>query len=72
MPSSPYETARQHAQALEPADQLRLIGELISRLGAELTTAPRSLLDLEGLGEEVWKGVDVEEYLRKERSSWSG
>jgi MoaA/NifB/PqqE/SkfB family radical SAM enzyme len=33
---------------------------------------PRSLLELEGLGEDVWQGVDVNEYLRRERSSWNG
>jgi hypothetical protein len=71
MPGSPYETARQHVEALPPAEQLRLISELISRLSSELAEPRRSLLELEGLGEEIWQGVDVEEYLRKERSSWT-
>jgi len=26
--------------------------------------------DLKGLGAEIWKDVDVEEYIRKERDSW--
>lgn len=30
----------------------------------------RSILELKGLGKEVWEGVDVEEYIRKERDSW--
>ena len=30
----------------------------------------RSILDLRGLGKEVWQGVDVTEYLRSERQSW--
>ena len=25
---------------------------------------------LRGLGKEIWKGLDVEEYIRKERESW--
>jgi hypothetical protein len=33
---------------------------------------PRSLLELEGLGQDVWQGVEVDEYLRRERSSWNG
>ena len=67
-----YENARKSIEALAPADQLRLIAELGSRLSASLDRQPRSLLELEGLGQEVWQGVDVDEYLRRERSSWDG
>ena len=42
-------------------DQLRLVAELISRLGGELTREPRSLLELEGLGRELWEGTDVDD-----------
>lgn len=31
---------------------------------------PLSILDLRGLGKEIWKGVDPAEYIRKERESW--
>ncbi len=31
---------------------------------------PLSLRDLKGLGKEIWKGIDVEEYIKKERESW--
>ena len=29
-----------------------------------------SLRDLKGLGKEIWKNVDVEDYIKKERDSW--
>jgi len=29
-----------------------------------------SLRDLKGLGKEIWKDVDVEDYVKKERESW--
>jgi hypothetical protein len=70
--ATPYENARKSVEALGPADQLRLIAELTSRLSGRLDRSPRSLLELEGLGEEVWQAVDVDEYLRRERSSWNG
>lgn len=41
------------------------------RLGA--LPRPRkkhSILELEGLGEEIWKGVDAAEYVKQERDSW--
>jgi hypothetical protein len=53
-------------------DRLRLVAGIISRLSGELGQPPRSLLELEGLGHEVWQSVDVEDYLRRERSSWNG
>ncbi len=72
MPNTPYEAARNSVEALPPSDRLRLIAELISRMSDSLDGPPRSLLELEGLGQEVWQGVDVDQYLREERSSWSG
>lgn len=45
--------------------------EVVSILAAELETQERrSLLDLEGLGREVWQGVDAAEYVEQERRSW--
>ena len=35
-------------------------------------TSGVSLLNLRGLGKEVWRGVDVQEYLRGERDAWDG
>jgi len=29
-----------------------------------------SILELRGLGKEIWKGVDAVEYVRAERDSW--
>ena len=52
--------------------KLRLVAEIISRMSGELGQQPRSLLELEGLGQELWQSVDVEDYLRRERSSWNG
>jgi hypothetical protein len=72
MSTTPYENARKSIEALGPADQLRLVAELVSRLSGELNQKPRSLLELEGLGQEVWQGVDADEYVRRERASWNG
>lgn len=69
---SPYEIARKSVEALDPADQFRLLSELSARLSGELGRRPRSLMELEGLGQEVWQGLDVDDYIRQERSSWDG
>ncbi len=31
---------------------------------------PLSLKNLKGLGKEIWKDVDIEDYIKKERESW--
>ena len=32
----------------------------------------RSILRLQGLGKEIWAGIDAQEYVNRERSSWGG
>jgi hypothetical protein len=73
MPASPYDQAKRSVEALPAADQMRLISELAGRLSGQVEGQPhRSLLELRGLGKDIWQGVDVDEYLRQERSSWGG
>src|SRR5579883_3567224 len=70
MPDPRYESAKRSVQALGPADQLRLIAELAASLRGEVEREPRrSLLEFQGLGKSIWQGIDVEEYLRRERRS---
>lgn len=70
---TPYDRAKRSVQALGRGDQLRLIAEIVVRLSGEVDRQPsRSLLELQGLGKDVWQGVDADEYLRRERSSWNG
>jgi hypothetical protein len=72
MATTPYENARKLIETLGPADQLRLIAELTSRLSGTLDRRSRSLLEFEGLGQDLWQGIDVDEYLRQERSTLIG
>ncbi len=50
--------------------------ELIARLSAHLANkrarrAQRvSWMEMAGVGAEVWKGMDAQEYVRQERASW--
>ena len=68
-----YDEAKRSVEALPAGDQLRLIAELAGRLGGQIERQPRrSLLELRGLGKTVWQNIDVDEYLRRERSSWGG
>ena len=60
------------SERLSPSDRLRLIGILSNRLRDELDqgTGPIDMLSLTGLGADVWQGLDVGQYLERERASW--
>ena len=53
------EEARQHGLSLEELVHGRLVPGLRPR--------KRNITDLEGLGKEIWQGVDVREYLAELR-----
>jgi hypothetical protein len=46
----------------------------LKQIEARLSDKPerprRDILELDGLGMEFWRSIDVDEYLRKERDSW--
>jgi len=68
-----YENALQLAVSLSREDQQRLIAELAARAEGEVTTEPQhSIMELEGLGKEIWEGIDAQEYVNEERASWNG
>ena len=60
------------SRRLSPADQLRLISLLSERLrlGMDTYSETIDMLSLAGLGAELWQGIDVEDYIDRERASW--
>ena len=68
-----YYEVLDRAQRLAPADQLRLLEELAALVRHQITAQKRrSILELEGLGKEIWQDVDAQEYIDRERASWDG
>lgn len=67
------EIYERHVKQLSPAERLRL-AEMIAQDIAETTeskaTPKRSLLELEGLGAEIWEGIDAQEYVNELRKEW--
>ncbi len=66
---------QQHIKPLHPAERLNLTALIIQDLAATMpreAEAPRerSLLELEGLGAEIWEGVDAQEYVNELRREW--
>jgi len=67
-----YGDILKRASQLSAEDLLRLSEELSQRAGRKNGRSEHRILDLEGLGKEVWKGVDPDQYVAKERESWDG
>jgi len=61
----------QYVKSLSARERLQLV-ELIVRDLAAASEAPRqrSLLELEGLGAEIWHGIDAQEYVDELRKEW--
>lgn len=72
MAKSPYDELIDQVKRLSVEEQQRLVEELTQHAARENGDAPRSILELEGLGAELWQGIDPDEYVAKERDSWGG
>jgi hypothetical protein len=73
MATASYKSALQMAASLSRDEQLRLIHDLTMQAAkAPDADQPTSVLELCGLGEEIWRQMDAQEYVSGERSSWNG
>jgi hypothetical protein len=59
-------------RGLSPDDRIRLL-QLIARDLVEPDSSDRrkrSIMELEGLGAEIWEGVDAQQYVNELRKEW--
>jgi hypothetical protein len=63
-----------HIKSLAPVERLELLALIARELAAEETVAPseplHSILELDGLGKEIWEGIDAQEYVNALRDEW--
>jgi hypothetical protein len=68
------EIYRRHIKSLSRAERLRLLAIVAQDLATEpaqpLEGQQRSLLELEGLGAEIWQSVDGQAYIDELRKEW--
>jgi hypothetical protein len=55
---------------LEPREQLAVAERVIKRLRELEPKKVRHWHELEGLGKEIWQGVDANHYIRELRDEW--
>lgn len=58
---------------LDLPEQLNIWEQWIHTIRKQLLLARgHSILELRGLGKEIWQSIDIEQYIDQERSSWNG
>jgi hypothetical protein len=65
-----YET---HIKGLPVDQQLRLLAMIAQEVSSSVSTRSgrrRSLLELEGLGADMWEGTDAQDYVDELRREW--
>lgn len=68
-----YHNILKSVETLSRPEQFRLIADLAEYLRAETASEPpTSILELQGLGKGIWRGIDAQEYVDRERASWNG
>jgi hypothetical protein len=73
MSSYAYQEILEKVLQLPSEEKLKLIEAILADLrrtheiGKE---PPRNIMDYEGFAKDLWKGIDVQEYLNEERNSW--
>jgi hypothetical protein len=77
MSTSPqYDEILNRFERLSTADQLQLLEDLVSLMRRQVIAQPsparHSIMELRGLGKEIWEGIDAQEYVNQERASWNG
>ncbi len=73
MPTTDYYELLQRVRHLEPAEQVRLLKDLTTLVHNQISGRPQqSILDLQGIGKEIWSTIDAQEYVDQERASWNG
>ena len=68
-----YQSILRNVERLSREEQLQLVADLAQYLrDHEQPEARTSILELQGLGKEIWCGIDAQEYVDRERASWNG
>ena len=64
---------QQHIEPLPREQRLKLMAKMAHELANNGDSEPpkkRSIMELEGLGAEIWEGIDPDEYVNELRNEW--
>jgi hypothetical protein len=61
-----------NVRGLSLQEQLDLLEQIAAIVHTRFQSAQHSILELDGLGAEIWRGVNSQRYVNEERTSWDG
>ena len=65
------EIYQQYIKPLPDKEKLRLIARVSNDLAeTEIEKPKRSIMELHGLGKEIWERIDAQEYVNELRNEW--
>ena len=71
--TSAQEIYKRYVSPLPAAERLRLLAMLAQGLVSEASTthhSKRNIMELHGLGKEIWEGVDAQSFVDQLRDEW--
>ncbi|MDR0587545.1 MAG: hypothetical protein LBG61_01000 [Burkholderiales bacterium] len=76
MNTTEYAELLNRVACLDPLERMRFIAD-VSSLDEKEDSQPfkkngKGILELEGLGREIWQDIDAQDYVNQERNSWNG
>ncbi len=71
MSANPKDIYEAHIKPLPREEQIRLLELLRKQIeNDDDLSQKKSILELHGLGSEIWQGVDANDYVNKLRDEW--
>lgn len=68
-----YQEVHRQVEKLTDDEQLRLLEDIAAMVRRRISPKQkRNIMELEGLGKDIWQGIDAQEYVNQERDSWNG
>ena len=64
------EIYEQQIKPLPRAARLQLLVRIAQDLAADEGKGELSIMDLHGLGAEIWQGIDAQQYVNEMRNEW--
>ncbi len=71
MSMTAYDQILKMTQQLNLAEQLKLLEALTRSVRHRVTESKlNNIMELEGLGADIWQNIDAQDYVNQERGSW--
>jgi len=61
----------QEIESLDYINKINVMSKIVSMLKrTQIKSKATNITQIKGLGKEIWKDVDIENYISKERETW--